>query len=174
SAADGRPPLRRSRILGTRSLDARRFPDAFEGLAMRKKRREPEDLNMQFLDMICCGFGSMILLLMIVKVVEPVVIEKSKVNLQGIIEQRRDAVHEIRGESREMSQSLTELQAMLSRELVQLAQIQRDASRIRGQYAATKSEAEESTALSTKLASAKQSLTEEMEQRLGADVPLSA
>jgi hypothetical protein len=136
---------------------------------MRKKRREPEDLNMQFLDMICCGFGSMILLLMIVKVVEPVVIEKSKVNLQGIIEQRRDAVHEIRGESREMSQSLTELQAMLSRELVQLAQIQRDASSIRGQYAATKSEAEESTALSTKLASAKQSLTEEMERLLGAD-----
>ena len=135
----------------------------------RKKRREPEDLNMQFLDMICCGFGSMILLLMIAKVVEPVLIEKSKINLQGIIEKREAAVHDIRGESREMTRDLTELRTTLQRELAELASVERDVSSIRGQYAATKSEAEESTALETKLASAKQSLTDEMERLLGSD-----
>jgi hypothetical protein len=135
----------------------------------RRKRREPEDLNMSFLDMICCGFGSMILLLMITKVVEPVLLEKSKVNLQGIVAKREAAVHDIRGESREMTRELTQLRTTLERELIELATVERDVSAIRGQYAATKSEAEESNALETRLASAKQSLTEEMERLLGAD-----
>ena len=92
----------------------------------------------QFLDMICCGFGAMILLLMIAKVVQPVLLEKSKVSLQGLVEARREAVHTIRGQTREMTRDLTRARAT-ARDRARAI----DRSRARrvatsaGQYAAT-------------------------------------
>ena len=38
---------------------------------------------MSFLDVICCGFGAIILLLMITKISEPRVLEESARNMQG-------------------------------------------------------------------------------------------
>jgi len=35
---------------------------------MSRRKRAPEDINLSFLDVICCGFGAIILLLMITKV----------------------------------------------------------------------------------------------------------
>ena len=51
---------------------------------MTKKRRATEEFSLSFLDVICCGFGAVILLLMITKTVEPQIIEASTVNLEHI------------------------------------------------------------------------------------------
>ena len=40
-------------------------------------RRAPAEFSLSFLDVICCGFGAVILLLMITKTVQPQVIEQA-------------------------------------------------------------------------------------------------
>ena len=47
------------------------------------RRRATEAFSLSFLDVICCGFGAVILLLMITKTVQPQIIEASTVNLEG-------------------------------------------------------------------------------------------
>ena len=42
----------------------------------RRTRRAVDIFNLSFLDVVSCGFGAIILLLVIVKVSEPLVIEK--------------------------------------------------------------------------------------------------
>ena len=37
---------------------------------MRKPRRSAEEFSLSFLDVICCGFGAIILLLMITKIAD--------------------------------------------------------------------------------------------------------
>ena len=49
----------------------------------KRKRREIEIFSMSFLDVVSCGFGAIILLLIIVRFGEPVVIEKLSVDLSG-------------------------------------------------------------------------------------------
>ena len=43
-------------------------------------RRAPAEFSLSFLDVICCGFGAVILLLMITKTVQPQVIEQAMVD----------------------------------------------------------------------------------------------
>ena len=64
------------------------------------KRRGPEEFSLSFLDVICCGFGAVILLLMITKTVQPQIIEASTVNLEGLVADLQQQLFEIRGETR--------------------------------------------------------------------------
>ena len=135
---------------------------------MKHARRRPiEEFSMSFLDVISCGFGAVILLLMITKTVEPVLLEQSMVRLDGVVEMRRDAIFEIRGQTVVLTRELNDAQRELTTELQQLAQLQRELSIILGQYAATKDKADDDIARQSQLASAKQSLTDEMERLLG-------
>ena len=59
------------------------FHGARGGLAAMPKRRPAPEISLSFLDVICCGFGAVILLLMITKTVEPQVLEESTVIAEG-------------------------------------------------------------------------------------------
>ena len=52
---------------------------------MSRRRRSIDIFNLSFLDVVSCGFGAIILLLVIVKVSEPHVIEKLAVDLSGLV-----------------------------------------------------------------------------------------
>ncbi|MEE4281605.1 MAG: hypothetical protein V2I41_06660, partial [Pseudomonadales bacterium] len=67
-----------------------------------RQRRGIEEFSVSFLDVICCGFGAIILLLMITKTVQPVLLEKSNINMQGQVAQRENALFEIRGQITEL------------------------------------------------------------------------
>ena len=123
---------------------------------------------MSFLDVICCGFGAVILLLMTTKFIPPTVLETSPTHLNGTVAARRDALFQIRGETEKLNRELSEQQRELDTDLQSLAQLEREFSAVSGRYQASKSEAEESTVTGKQLAQAKQSLTEEMERLLGA------
>lgn len=133
----------------------------------RRKRRPIAEFSMSFLDVICCGFGAVILLLMITKTVEPMLLEQSSVRLNGVVEMRRDALFDIRGQTTVLTRELNDAQRELTEELEQLARLEREISTILGQYAATKQKADQNVALESQLATAKQNLTEEMERLLG-------
>ena len=67
---DGRRPARGVGVLAPRDPHGRLDDGAVGGLAMRR-RREFEIFSMSFLDAICCGFGAMILLFLLIRVGEP-------------------------------------------------------------------------------------------------------
>ena len=50
---------------------------------MKLQRRDTEVFSLSFLDCICCGFGAVILLLVLSEFGQPVVIEKSREQLDG-------------------------------------------------------------------------------------------
>ena len=64
----------------------------------RRRRRSNEDSNISFLDVICCGFGAIVLLLVIVKPTQPVVIEESPIIQDGQVRALQERLFEIRGQ----------------------------------------------------------------------------
>ena len=135
---------------------------------MRKRRGIPE-FSMSFLDVICCGFGAIILLLLITKTVEPILLEESQINLEGQVADREDALYEIRGQITELRRQVTNSSAQLDDNLLELAALQRELTRILGQFATTVELQDENQAQTRQLAAARQSLTDEMQRLLGVD-----
>ena len=133
------------------------------------RRRDIEEFSVSFLDVICCGFGAIILLLMITKTVEPVLLEKSTVNLEGQVAARENALFEIRGRIKEVRRQLTTAQMQLDDTLTSLAQLDGQLTRILGRFNLARDQEDESKLASEQLAAAKQSLTDEMERLLAAD-----
>ncbi|MEM7220540.1 MAG: VWA domain-containing protein [Pseudomonadota bacterium] len=131
------------------------------------RRREAEEFSLSFLDVICCGFGAIILLLMITKTAEPIVLEESVVDLEGQIVAREQQLFEIRGQVQQLERQTDDTERALDERLAELSLKKDEASTIRGQYATTKEEIDEALTGLEKLAAARQSLTEEMERLLG-------
>ena len=52
---------------------------------MARKKRQIEAFSLSFLDCICCGFGAIVLLLVLSKIYEPVILEKTNEDLQQLI-----------------------------------------------------------------------------------------
>jgi len=136
---------------------------------MKKHRRETEGFSLSFLDVICCGFGAVILLLMITKTVQPQILEQSTVNLEGRIAALQKQLFELRGETAIFNRDLNAKQEQLSDYKERIA-------RLSGQLAALRSRFEEEQVASTgdsiiveQLAEAKQRLTEEMKKLLGTE-----
>lgn len=137
---------------------------------MRKRnRRNIEVFNLSFLDVVSCGFGAIILLLVIVKIAEPLVIEKLAVDLTGLVQRLEAELHQIRGETTVLNREMTEKQEQLSQNREKLARLKGDRSSIRGQYSATKNEHDAQSIIEGRLATAKQDLSEEMKRLLGTD-----
>ena len=133
----------------------------------RKKRRGPEEFSLSFLDVICCGFGAVILLLMITKTVEPQIIEASTVNLEGKVAAMQDLVFEIRGETRVLNRDLNAKQEQLSEYDERIAIL-------RGQLASMKSrhdnilvQTNSNDVVTAQLAIARQALSAEQKRLLG-------
>ncbi len=133
-----------------------------------RPRRPVEEMSMSFLDVICCGFGAVILLLLTTKFIPPTVLEASQTHLDGTIAARQTQLFAIRGETTKLSRELSDRQQELDTDLESLAQLERELSSIVGRYQTSKSEAEEAVTTEKKLAQAKQSLSDEMERLLGA------
>ena len=134
----------------------------------RRQRRSAPETSLAFLDVICCGFGAIILLLMITKVTVPVVLEQSAIDLEGQVAQRENAVFEIRGQVEELSRQLNLSEATLADKLRLLAALRSSNTKFKGEELASDAELDEELKARQKLASIKQSLTDEMERLLGA------
>lgn len=132
-------------------------------------RRETSEFSLSFLDVICCGFGAIILLLMITKTVEPTLLEKSQIDLDSQVADRELTLFEIKGQIKELRRQLTTEEAQLDGNLTELLVLERKLTLILSQFVATSELADENLIESQKLSAAKQSLTDEMIRLLGAD-----
>jgi hypothetical protein len=134
----------------------------------RRRRRDVDIFNMSFLDVVSCGFGAIILLLVIVKISEPHVIERLAVDLTGLVEQLQAELFEIRGETTLLNRDLVSKQQQLSEAREKLARLQGDISSVRGQYQSARNENDAQSIIAGQLSSAKQS------RLLGADYQRSS
>ncbi len=130
----------------------------------RRKRREASALSLSFLDCICCGFGAIVLLLVLTKVGEVRALEQSVVDLEGLVARLQEELHEIRGETDVFDRELRAKQEQISEERVKIARLQGDLSRIQGEFAASREMSEVSDILDGRLLAAHQELTEEMKR----------
>ena len=126
-----------------------------------RRRRNVEAFSLSFLDCICCGFGAIILLLVLSKIYEPVIIEKTQDDLEQLIALLQQELFEIRGETTVINRDLESVRSQASTTKLKLARLQGELSTVRGQYAATQRESE-STIDEGALNITKQRLTEEM------------
>ena len=133
---------------------------------MVNRRRDIEIFSLSFLDVICCGFGAIILLFVLSKFAEPIIIEEVREDLQAEIARLEQELHEIRGETAVLNRELKGQKVQLSEEKKNLARLQGDLSDIRGQFAASDQHAEVQNIIEEKLARAMQELTEEVQRLL--------
>jgi len=133
----------------------------------RRQRRGVDIFNLSFLDVVSCGFGAIILLLVIVKIAEPQVIEKLAVDLSGLVQRLQAELHRLQGETETISHELMSSEEQLSESRQDLARLRGDLSFLRGQFAAGKRELDAQLRIENQLESAQQSLSEEMRRLLG-------
>lgn len=81
---------------------------------MRKYRRELNEASLSFLDVISCGFGAIVLLLIIAPVGDPVALEEAEQQLQGTVKELQEQLFEIRGETVVFNQEFVSRKEQLS------------------------------------------------------------
>lgn len=133
---------------------------------MKSKRREIEGVSLSFLDVISCGFGAIILLLVLTKVFEPVVLEDSIENLEGYLADLQEELFDLRGEARAIDREMIRKEDHQKEQIVRLAELNAELSALKAEHERTLDETNISTKIEGRLAEAKQNLTEEMQALL--------
>ncbi|MEE4250812.1 MAG: hypothetical protein V2I38_09505 [Alcanivoracaceae bacterium] len=131
------------------------------------RRRATEAFSLSFLDVICCGFGAVILLLMITKTVQPQIIEASTVNLEGKLANLQEQIYEMRGESVVLNRDLNARQEQLSEYQQRIAILQGQLASARSRYDSIQAETNSNDIINEQLAIARQQLSAEMKRLLG-------
>jgi hypothetical protein len=114
-----------------------------------------------------CGFGAIILLLMITRSSAPVEIEFTDVNPTGSVNELQEQLFAIRGETTTLNRELNAKQEQLSAFNERVARLRRDLTDIQAQFQTSNELSDETIDEAGRLAIAKQSLTEEMQRLLG-------
>lgn len=135
----------------------------------RRLSREIESSNLSFLDVVSCGFGAIILLLVIIKISEPHVIENLAIDLSKLVKSLKQQQQDISRDTDAIALALSEKQNRLATKQQALAKLQADASSVRGQFNAVKSDFDAQEIIRDRLQSTKQTLTKEMRRLLGRD-----
>lgn len=128
---------------------------------MRKRRAMPET-SLSFLDVISCGFGAMLLLLLIARISPPAGPMDTQ-NDAGTIETLQAELFEIRGETRVVNRELTAKREQLSEAQARIARAQAQLARKPLAPPVTPDTGERD-----RLLAARQTLTEEMRRLLAA------
>ena len=135
---------------------------------MRRKRERGQDTSIAFLDIICCGFGAIVLLLVIVQSGAEEPLEASTTNQGGSIKALQRQLFELRGEidylERELRSKREQLDVQQERVAILHGELEQSGNRLARLQNANISETERQAELKLAL----QSLSDEMRRLLGA------
>jgi len=131
------------------------------------KRRTTEEFSLSFLDVICCGFGAIILLLMITKTVQPQIIEASAINMEGRIAALQEQLFTLRGETHILNRDLNAKHEQLSQYEDRIAILRGQLASVKSQHESLNVQANSNDVVTSQLAIARQSLSDEMKRLLG-------
>jgi hypothetical protein len=136
----------------------------------RRKRRSAsagEGVSLSFLDAVSCGFGAIVMLLVLTKIGEPQALERARQDLDGRVADLQRELARIRGEIPVLERRLRSRREQLSHEEELVARLRGDLSRIRGEFASTRQLSQVQEILEGRLLAAQQELSEEMKRLLG-------
>ena len=131
---------------------------------MKRQRRELQEASLSFLDVISCGFGAIVLLLVIAKVGDPSALEKAEKQLLGSVKEYQERLFDIRGEAvildkrlKSRKEQLSDLKERIARLKAKLASVAKQSNQL------SQSQSREKEQLQLVM----QVLSEEMERLLG-------
>jgi predicted Holliday junction resolvase-like endonuclease len=127
---------------------------------MKIKRRSIEVFSMSFLDVISCGFGAIILLLVLSLALEPRTLEFMKSDLSGKVEEIKKELQETAVESQVLTQELAQKRKTLQESQQVLTQLEKDLQEARENDPAAQAKIKE------ELQAVVQTLTDEMRRLL--------
>jgi hypothetical protein len=133
---------------------------------MKKQRRGAAEASVSFLDVISCGFGAIVLLLIIAPVGDPTAQDEVEQNLQAVVQQLTEKLFDARGETVSLSEDLKSRKE-------QLSDIETRVARLKAQLASVEKQSREMAQSKIveeeQLRLALQVLTEEMERLVPQD-----
>ena len=131
---------------------------------MKRQRRELQEASLSFLDVISCGFGAIVLLLVIAKVGDPYALEEAEKQLLGSVKEYQERLFDIRGEAvildkrlKSRKEQLSGLKERIARLKAKLASVAKQSNQL------SQSQSREKEQLQLVM----QVLSEEMERLLG-------
>lgn len=133
---------------------------------MKKQKREGEAFSIAFLDVITCGFGAIILLLMIAKTGDTPILETATQSLQGIVRDLQVQLFEIRGEAKVLNRDLTDKKEQLSVWDERVAKLQAELELTQKRYNAIRDDSTFNSIIKDEYQTALQKLTAEMKRLL--------
>ena len=134
-----------------------------------RQRRAAAEFSLSFLDVICCGFGAVILLLMITKTVQPQILEKSVVIADGKVADLTEQLFEIRGETTVLNRDLNARVEQLSEFKERIAILQGALASAKSRYDSLETSRNANSIIEQELAIARQRLSDEQKRLLGTD-----
>ncbi len=128
-----------------------------------KKRRNIEAFSLSFLDCICCGFGAIVLLLVLSKIYDPknLNVQTESIELSQSLEEQ---LKEIQNESSFVDENLREAKLNTVNLLQELEVLNEELNNVRGEYAISLSKPIELDDNEKDLEEAKQKLSDEIKK----------
>ena len=128
-----------------------------------KKRRNIEAFSLSFLDCICCGFGAIVLLLVLSKIYDP-----KNINVQAesieLSQSLKEQLEELKNESSFVDENLREAKLNTVDLLQELEVLNEELNNVRGEYAISLSKPIELDDNEKDLEEAKQKLSDEIKK----------
>lgn len=134
---------------------------------MRKGRREAETFSLSFLDIISCGFGAVILLLILTLAFEPSTVREVIKNMEAEAAQSKTSREELVAERQALIRELEQKRRALAQMQAQLASLSSELDRADRQFGTLQASAEVNVRIEERLKNVRQSLSEEMRRLLG-------
>ena len=129
---------------------------------MKNRRRSIEVFSLSFLDVISCGFGAIVLLLVIMKISEPALLEESTRDLSHRIEQSSSQIASLKDRSADLYRTSEQLRAEERQLLEQIAELNLQLKGARETKQDVLVEFSSQEAIIQQLYRARQELTDEM------------
>ena len=129
-----------------------------------RTRREVGAAGLSFLDCICCGFGAVILLLVIVKVHDPIFTEEQRVELISMISQLKAQITDVERDTETLESELVDARSEAVHLEAETDSLAERLARLRGIVDETRSEADVVAAVKAAAKRAEQELTTEAER----------
>ena len=142
------------------------------------RRRDVEVFGLSFLDCICCGFGAIVLLLVLSKSAEPTISDQTTEQIQAREAELRRLAEETAGKRKAMEDEVAAVRRELEAARSTLAALRVSSDSLQDKASETESDQTVAETVEQRLASARQSLTEEMRRlqaqgvRVKADSPV--
>lgn len=133
---------------------------------MARRRSDIETFSLSFLDVISCGFGALVLLLIITLAFEPSTVERISTGLRDLVTESQESREQLIDQHRSLTRELETKKRELAQLQARLTALGSDWERAQRQQSSAEAKAEASARAEEQLRSVRQTLSAEMARLL--------